>query len=171
MKRIGYLLLLFITFALATAPPAQAQDGVPVSDDEVNVVAKELYCPVCPNTPLDVCETQACKDWRDEIRTQLSAGWSEEEVVDYFVERYGERVLAEPQRGGFTSLVWILPVVAVLMGMVFVVQALRDWRFGRHRNLILADHAETSDDPAVTRTPNVTPEARARIERELQELL
>ena len=165
MKRITYLLLLFITFTLATVPPAQAQDGVPVSDDEVNAVAKDLYCPVCPNTPLDVCETQACKDWRDEIRTQLEAGWSEEEVVDYFVERYGERVLAEPRRGGFTSLVWILPVVAVLLGLALVVQALRSWRGRRQQDLSAG--ASSPAGPVA----GVSPEDRARIERELQELL
>lgn len=168
MKRFGTLFFLFITMTLALVPAVKAQDGV--SDDEVNAVAKKLYCPVCPNTPLDVCETEACKDWRAEIRDQLSSGWSEEEVMAYFVERYGERVLAEPQRSGFTSLVWILPVVAVLLGLAIVAQALRNWRNRR------GQEPGTGGDTAVVSTGNVAhgavaPEARARIERELQELI
>lgn len=163
-KRGWFIPLLLLLISLALVPSARAQDGV-VSDDEVNAVARNLYCPVCPNTPLDVCETQACQDWRAEIRTQLSSGWSEEEVMAYFVERYGERVLAEPERGGFTSLIWILPVVAVLLGLAIVVQALRSWRARRQQ----AASAHIPDLAAETGT--VSPETRARIERELQDLI
>lgn len=156
------LLLVAVSFSLVDGVRAQGRQP---SDDEVNGIAKKLYCPVCPNTPLDVCETQACQDWRDEIRTQLSAGWSEEEVTAYFVERYGERVLAEPQRSGFTSLVWILPVVGTLLGLGIVVHALRTWRSHR-QEAFAADGLLTVGDAG-----SVSPETRARIERELQELL
>lgn len=160
MKRFWFLSLFVLALALLAVPSARAQDGFP-SDDDVNAVAKKLYCPVCPNTPLDVCETQACQDWRDEIRSQLSSGWSEAQVTAYFVERYGERVLAEPERGGFTSLVWILPVVAVLVGLAIIIQVLRSWRVRR----------QESAAAFVTGTGQVSADARARIERELQELL
>lgn len=155
--------LLLVALSASLVDGVLAQAGQP-SDDEVNAIAKKLYCPVCPNTPLDVCETQACKDWRDEIGAQLSAGWDEEQVVGYFVERYGERVLAEPQRGGFTSLVWILPVVGMLLGLGIVLQVLRTWHGYRQRELA-ADRADAAE------SRSITPEARARIERELQELL
>src|SRR4030065_1979302 len=116
MKRKLLFTLAFVLAAsLLTVMIVNAQDGQPriPTEDEVNAVAKKLYCPVCPNTPLDVCETQACKDWRAQIRDQLAAGWSEQQILDYFVEQYGERVLAEPERKGFTSLVWVLTVMAV----------------------------------------------------------
>jgi cytochrome c-type biogenesis protein CcmH len=135
-----------------------AQTRVP-TDDEVNAIAKQLYCPVCPNTPLDVCETQACKDWRAQIRDQLASGWSEERIIDYFVTQYGERVLAEPQRRGFTSLVWVLPVIAVSLGLVIVGQILRSWRT-----------QSVSDQPSPPSIPQVSPDILAKIERELQEM-
>ena len=80
------LLLAVLTIAASFFAVAvvYAQTRLP-TDDEVNAIAKQLYCPVCPNTPLDVCETQACKDWRAQIRDQLAAGWSEERIIDYFV--------------------------------------------------------------------------------------
>lgn len=155
--------LLLVALSASLVDGVRAQSRQP-SDDEVNAIAKKLYCPVCPNTPLDVCETQACKDWRDEIRTQLSVGWDEEQILSYFVERYGERVLAEPQRSGFTSLVWILPVVGTLLGFGIVAQALRTWR--NHRQQELA-----ADAAFAFESHSVTPEARQRIERELKELL
>ena len=96
-RRLFLLLITALTSLLAvSAAYAQSdQPGTP-TDDDVNRVAKQLYCPVCPNTPLDVCTTTACKDWRAQIRQQLGQGWSDRQVIDYFKAQYGERVLAEP---------------------------------------------------------------------------
>lgn len=165
MKRMRLIPLLLLAMLgavfLASQPVVLAQERIP-SDDEVNGVAKKLYCPVCPNTPLDVCETKACQDWRAEIRAQLSSGWSEEQVMDTFVQRYGERVLAEPERQGFSSLLWVLPYVAVVMGLIIVYLALRSWR---------QQPKATAAGGSGALAGTITPETRARIERELQELL
>jgi cytochrome c-type biogenesis protein CcmH len=118
LKRVAFFL--YALGLLLIVGTAGAQEGTrPVSDDEVNAVAKELYCPVCESTPLDVCPTQACADWREVIRQQLSEGRSEEEIRTYFVEQYGDRVLAAPPRRGFNWLVWLGPVVGVLVGLLF----------------------------------------------------
>lgn len=108
---------------------ASAQDGGSYpTDNDVNEIAKQLYCPVCPNTPLDVCESKACQDWRSQIRDQLAAGWSQDQIISYFVDQYGERVLAEPRRSGFTSMVWVLPVVGVGLGLGILGYILQKWR-------------------------------------------
>jgi cytochrome c-type biogenesis protein CcmH len=158
MFRSFILAMLVVIAGLTTVTLVQAQEGFP-SDDDVNAIARKLYCPVCPNTPLDVCETKACQDWRAQIRDQLADGWSEGQIVDYFVVQYGERVLAEPERGGFTSLVWLLPVLAVVLGLVVVGQALRSWRTGRQ--------GPTEPGPS---QPEVSPETLAKIEKELRDL-
>ena len=127
-KTLKILSLLAALFAgLVIISVVYAQERIP-TDDDVLRVAKKLYCPVCPNTPLDVCETKACQDWRAQIRDQLTRGWTEQQIIDYFVAQYGERVLAEPQRKGFTSLVWFLPLIVVLVGLGVVVEILRNWR-------------------------------------------
>src|SRR5512138_1424706 len=163
MRYLRWKLLLFSLILLASlvwVSIAYAQDGGPgtPSDNDVNRVAKQLYCPVCPNTPLDVCETKACADWRAQIRDQLSKGWTDQQIIDYFVTQYGERVLAEPKRKGFTSLVWFLPLIVVLVGIGIVYEILRNWR---------------KQKPApVHAVPTLeVPEAvRQRIEREIQEM-
>lgn len=158
MKRKLLLALLsLVAIYFVTAVVVYAQEKNP-TDDQVNAVAKKLYCPVCPNTPLDVCETKACEDWRAQIRDQLSAGWSEQQIVDYFVAQYGERVLAEPQRSGFTSLVWMLPLLAVLFGVILVWQVLKNWRSNRQSPIPIHPPAP------------VSPETIARIEKELREM-
>ncbi len=159
LKRRFLLALLTIAASFYTVMLVQAQ-AVP-TDDEVNAIARKLYCPVCPNTPLDVCETQACADWRAQIREQLADGWSEEQVMAYFVEQYGERVLAEPERSGFNSLIWILPVVAVALGFFVAFQVLRSWQ--RLGDLL----GETAVSPEST----ISAETRAKIEREVRELV
>lgn len=145
-------------FVIVVKVSAQGPVQTP-SDDEVLAIAKKLYCPVCPNTPLDVCETQACQDWRAQIKDELTAGWSEKQILDYFVAQYGERVLAEPQRRGFTSLVWMLPIIALLLGGAIVWQVLKNWRASRAAPL-----------PAETIVPEVSPETLAQIEKELKEM-
>src|SRR5512143_3762526 len=129
-RKILLMLAVVTTLLLATVIVALAQGKTP-TDDEVNAIAKKLYCPVCPNTPLDVCETKACEDWRAQIRDQLANGWTEQQIIDYFVAQYGERVLAEPQRKGFTSLVWMLPVIAIIFGVMVVWLVLRSWKSSR----------------------------------------
>lgn len=137
-RNIVLILLIFSTgWYVVTVASAQGNEPDFPTDNDVNVIAKQLYCPVCPNTPLDVCETKACQDWRAQIKDQLIDGWSEEEIIDYFVEQYGERVLAEPKRSGFTSLVWILPVIGVILGIFIVWQVLRSWQSSQKSQTIL----------------------------------
>lgn len=105
---------------------ASAQDSTP-TDDEVNAIAKQLYCPVCENTPLDVCPTEACRQWRELIRQQLAEGKTEAEIKQYFVANYGARVLSEPPRTGLNWLVYILPPVLILAGAFFLFRSFREW--------------------------------------------
>ncbi len=126
--RRGLLRLLLLLAFFSAWQPAAAQEPTPVPDDAVNEIARYLYCPVCPNTPLDVCETQACVQWRELIRQMLAEGRSEEEIKAYFVERYGDRVLATPPPRGLNWLVYLLPPLALLAGAGLLVRSLRGRR-------------------------------------------
>ena len=124
-KTLQILALMFLLAGLFTSV-AFAQDDTP-TDDEVNAVAKQLYCPVCENTPLDVSPTEACRQWRELIRSQLAEGMSEQEIKDYFVANYGARVLSEPPRTGLNWLVYILPPAIILLGAFFLFRSFRAW--------------------------------------------
>lgn len=124
--RVTFYVLLFAVLAFATFTTVFAQDETP-TDDEVNAIAKQLYCPVCENTPLDVCPTEACRQWRELIRQMLAEGKTEQEIKDYFVANYGARVLSEPPRTGFNWLVYIIPPVLILVGAVILFNAFRAW--------------------------------------------
>jgi cytochrome c-type biogenesis protein CcmH len=107
-------LLLTLVLAGLRINQGLAQDTQPVTDDQINEVARQLYCPVCENISLDVCPTQACAQWRDLIREKLEAGWTTAQIKDYFATQYGDRVLPEPPKKGLNWLVYILPPVMII---------------------------------------------------------
>ncbi|MEN6408433.1 MAG: cytochrome c-type biogenesis protein [Anaerolineaceae bacterium] len=131
LKRIRYIFFGVVGLALMLAAvlstPVGAQQSTP-SDDQVNQIAKQLYCPVCENIPLDVCPTQACAQWRELIRTKLADGWTEQQIKDYFVLQYGDRVLAEPPVRGLNWAVYLLPALGFLTGIFILIGVLRKAR-------------------------------------------
>jgi cytochrome c-type biogenesis protein CcmH len=122
------LLAIFAVLLLTSATSADTPEPGYPSDDDVNQVARQLYCPVCENIPLDVCPTTACSQWRDLIGEKLADGWSEAQIKQYFVDQYGDRVLSEPPRRGLHWLVYILPPVFFLAGIYVVFRVLRSMR-------------------------------------------
>ena len=127
MKKVLYIFIFtFLLGALFTGV-ALAQSNTPPTDDEVNAIAHKLYCPVCENTPLDVCPTDACKDWRELIRTMLADGKTENEILQHFKDQYGARVLAEPPKEGFYWLIYLLPPAIILAGVVILFRAMKEW--------------------------------------------
>lgn len=164
-SRISRWALLTIAMFLL-AMPAAAQENEPkkiVTDDDVNAIAKGLYCPVCESTPLDVCPTQACADWREVIRTKLSEGQTQKEIEAYFELQYGARALAEPPRRGFTLAAWILPIAVVVVGGLV---------FGRYIRSMRSDKVATTTNQQVVigESETADDDYDARIERELREM-
>ncbi len=160
IKKYLFQLIFLIAFAsTAVAVGAAAAQAPTPSDDQVNAVARGLYCPVCENIPLDVCPTQACAQWRDLIRQMLAQGKTPDEIKQYFVTNYGDRVLATPPARGFNWLVYILPPVLFLLGVLILFSAFRSWR------------ASASAQPAQNSPPqaaNNTDEYIRRLEEELR---
>ena len=115
--------LIALTLALLMQIPVSAQGPTP-TDNEVNRIAKQLYCPVCESTPLDVCPTEACRQWRELIREMLTQGKSEAEIKQYFVEHYGPQVLNEPPNRLASYLV---PVAAFLLGAFLLFRGFKMW--------------------------------------------
>ena len=143
---VSAILLILLLLPL-TAGLAQ-EDGP--TDNEVNAIAKQLYCPVCENIPLDVCGTQACVQWRSLIREKLAEGWTEAEIKNYFVEQYGDRVLAVPPPSrGLNWLVYVLPPLAFLAGAVVLFRAVRSWQRPKDAPPAEEEAAATPEDPYV----------------------
>ncbi len=164
MKKLFPILMLALILTGLVHQAAQADGGPTPTADEVNAIARQLFCPVCENTPLDVCETEACAQWREVIREKLAAGWTEDEIKQYFVDYYGARVLSEPPREGFNWLAYIVPPVLIALGLLLLVRTFIRWK--RRAPQPAAAGAETAS--AVTETAAEDDEYLSRLEEALR---
>jgi cytochrome c-type biogenesis protein CcmH len=120
------LLLLVVFLSFLAAGPVRAQsDPAPaapstITADDVNDVARTLWCPLCSGVRLDSCELKACDQMKDVIAIKLGEGEDVNSIRDYFVEQYGPQVMGEPPRSGFNLLAWLLPIAVAVGGGVFL---------------------------------------------------
>jgi len=123
------ILLLGIPLVAQETPPIDPDtDTSGITDDMVNEVARQLYCPVCENIPLDTCGTTACKDWREEIRLMLASGMSQEEIINDFVARFGDRVVGTPKDPVLRTLSLVTPWLMVLAGLLVAGWTILNWK-------------------------------------------
>jgi cytochrome c-type biogenesis protein CcmH len=162
-------LLLFVT-VLSLVNPLQAQDASGITADEVNEVARELWCPLCSGVRLDGCELKACDQMKDEIAIKLAEGEDTQSIKNYFVNQYGPQVLGEPPREGFNLLAWILPMAVLLGGGVFLFTRGRQMIQGSRESALETPGAPVASSPTASSTgAGESPEDRyaRRLDEEL----
>ncbi len=135
----------------AVLSAAAAMPAGPVDEETVREVAAQLRCVVCQNLSVADSPSEMANQMRGVIRERLAAGDTPEQVVQYFVDKYGEWILLSPRGQGFNLLVWAAPVVAVLAGLAAVAVLL--WRWTHPRPL--------------PRLGAIDPALRERVRREL----
>jgi len=143
-----WLVLVLAAGALAAKAPA-----VDV-EDRSREIASELRCVVCQNLSVADSPSDLAKEMRGLVREQVEQGKSRQDVLDYFVSRYGEYVLLSPPKRGFNLLVWGLPFVGLLAGAYGVYVVARRWTMQP-----AADSAGPPADPAYAE----------RVRREIEE--
>ena len=104
---------------------AQGGDRYPpgVDADEVYQIARRLYCDVCQGVPLSDCPSDQCRAWREEIAELLGEGRSEDQIREYFADRYGEKVSGVPLKASNRLLTFGIPI-----GLIFVATLGTGWQ-------------------------------------------
>ena len=99
-------------------------------EERAQRIDRRLVCPVCPGETIDQSQVELARQMRAEVREKLGAGWSQEQVLQYFSapERYGEEVLASPPKRGFGLIVWLVPPATVLAGLTLLALTVRRMR-------------------------------------------
>jgi len=147
--------LLITFFIIAAVLDASAAKSI---DDQVKEIAYLLMCPVCQGQSVGESNSNLAHDMRDIIRKQLDEGKSKEEILAYFVNSYGESILASPPPKGINWLLWLLPGVAIVFGGLGIILFL--YKSQSNKN----DDKHTSEN---TR-PEVDNDYIKRIEEELE---
>jgi len=94
-------------------------------DKQVSEISKELLCPVCRGQTVAESNSDLANDFRDIIKTKLQEGQSREEILNYFISRYGDSVLSSPPAKGIRLIIWILPVAVLLFGLISLIRFLK----------------------------------------------
>ena len=89
---------------------------------------RTIMCPVCPGESIDQSQVALAVQMRGIVNDKLAAGWSDEQVREFFVERYGPSVLLEPPTKGISLAVWLVPPLGVAAAIGVFVIALRHMR-------------------------------------------
>ena len=102
---------------LALVVGARGGGGPTSVEDRTQELASGLRCPVCQNLSVADSPSRLAGEMRDEIAARLRAGASDDEIRAYFVQRYGDWVLLEPPKRGLDLIPWLVPIVALLVGI------------------------------------------------------
>jgi cytochrome c-type biogenesis protein CcmH len=136
--------------------------GSPLSGDalvqQTHRVASLIRCPVCQGMSIADSPSEMAVNMKGQVHELVARGYSEEQILKYFELSYGQFVLLKPKFEGVTGMVWVLPVIALLIGGAIV--------FVKFRNLEKSPNAEASADvPVATQAPPDEPSGDPYLDR------
>jgi len=103
---------LFFLVVAQTAPAPMVE----TTGDLAMQIGQKLRCPVCQGQPIAESPSQMAQDMMAKVRDMCAEGKNEEEITQFFVQRYGEWVRLAPTAEGMNLSLWILPVIALMVG-------------------------------------------------------
>ena len=110
LSAFSFFLAAIISFTLACA----SDEELPTLEARAQEINKTVMCPVCPGESIDQSQHPRAKAMRGVVDEKLAEGSTNDEIRQFFVERYGPSVLLEPPREGLNWLVWVVPPLGVL---------------------------------------------------------
>jgi len=145
MKNLIIHMILLAVMVLGIQSVSLAQEGKSI-DDQTKEISYLLMCPVCQGQSVGESNSNLANDMRDIIRKQLEQGKSKEEILTYFVNSYGESILATPPPKGINWLLWLLPAVGIIVGGIGITLFLFKAQKDERKENSPADNAQASGD-------------------------
>jgi cytochrome c-type biogenesis protein CcmH len=124
--------IIIIGLALLTMLLSDPAVAAPYHNEEaLQKAAREIYglimCPLCAGQTIAQSNNETSSQMRDLVLKKLRQGESKEEILQYFESRYGERILAKPNKKGFNLILWVLPFVCVALAAIVIYFLIRRW--------------------------------------------
>lgn len=91
-------------------------EGTPTDAERARAITKQLRCPDCESLSAADSQTASARAIRRDVEERVAEGQSDATIRRAYVDRYGESILLEPERGGFGLLVWGLPLLVLVGG-------------------------------------------------------
>jgi cytochrome c-type biogenesis protein CcmH len=146
MKRIILLLTVLISlFGATLAKEAQSNED-PKIEQRMKVLTEQLRCMVCQNETLDASRADLAENLRKEIREQIKAGKSDQEIIAFLTQRYGDYVLYNPPVKKTTYLLWFGPFVLLIGGTLVLYRYLKTRRELIKESPLSADERKRAEE-------------------------
>jgi cytochrome c-type biogenesis protein CcmH len=104
-----------------------------LASDQVYEISNELMCPVCQGQTVAESNSQLAVSMRKVIKDKINQGESKEKILQYFVNQYGDNILAKPPLKGFNLLLWIIPPSVLLLSILLWILKVRTSRSNKKR--------------------------------------
>jgi cytochrome c-type biogenesis protein CcmH len=137
------ILVVAVVWGVTAVRAAQPQ----TLDQRAYDVGSQLQCPVCNGESVSDSSSEVAANMRAVILQKLAAGESEQQVIQYFHDHYGDTILERPPMQGFTLMIWLGPIIILLAGLVALRTVARQWNAGKPP---LAGGKDVSEDADAT---------------------
>jgi cytochrome c-type biogenesis protein CcmH len=121
MRRLSALCAITLAFVVACGPQSVS------SAKRAQSVEAQVWSPYCPGRLLIDCTTHQARELRADIRERVEGGDSNDKVLAWVRENYGEEALAEPPGSGIGLIIWLGPLVLIAGGAIVLIVLLRRW--------------------------------------------
>ena len=119
-----FSIISFLILISCIIPTEQTKDDLYIK------LEKEIMCPVCDGQTLDQSQSLIAEDMKNSIKEKIAEGYNEEEIKNYFVDRYGENVVAYPSSTGFNLLAYLVPILGLILSILIFTFYIRRQKVG-----------------------------------------
>ena len=119
-----FSIISFLILISCIIPTEQTKDDLYIK------LEKEIMCPVCDGQTLDQSQSLIAEDMINSIKEKIAEGYNEEEIKNYFVDRYGENVVAYPSTTGFNLLAYLVPILGLILSILIFTFYIRRQKVG-----------------------------------------
>ena len=123
--RLRSLIGIVVTVALAAVVVGGLVSGDPSPEDRAYALGLRIKCPVCQGSAIGDSPSETAQTMMQIVREKVAAGESDAQIEQYFVDRYGDWVLLDPPASGKTLVLWLVPVVFLIGGIVMILRRRR----------------------------------------------
>jgi cytochrome c-type biogenesis protein CcmH len=151
---VGPVLLILFFLSPAVIAQYHNEEALQKAATELNDL---IMCPICPGQTIAQSSNETSTQMRDLALKKLRQGETKEEVLQYFESRYGERIMAKPNKKGLNLMLWFLPFLLVALLVIGIYYLIQHWsKRGRVETVTHVDEARLG-------------EYKERLEKELKE--